>query len=214
MPKATEKDIETHKLILSKNDLALAKLFDTYGKSIIDSLKQWYPKVADEDYNLIIAAVNEAFFGYFQNPNTFNPKLNELKRFLEIASERDLINALKREKRHHLNRENLPEDVELEEKIWNRSLEEKENPESEIIRNEISEKIDSLLKEYFPNGKDMDLAKLILGKERKTEVFVEVFGLTNLNKEEQELLVKRNKDRIKKVIERNGLENKIKILLS
>src|SRR5436190_11891615 len=109
MAKATEQDIKIHNSILAKNDLALAMLFDLYGESIIGSLKKWYSKVAANDEDLIKAAVYEAFLGYYQNPNTFNPELNGLLRFLEIAAERDLINLIKKEKTYRLNLINISE---------------------------------------------------------------------------------------------------------
>ncbi len=213
MIKATEQDIKIHDLILARNDLALAKLFDLYGESIIGSLKNWYPKVAATDDNLIKAAVYEAFFGYYQNPNTFNSDLNSLLRFLEIAAERDLINLIKKEKRYRLNLINISEGVELEEIIGNSSMAEIGNPESELVQSEAFIKINSLLEEYFLNERDVQLAKLILSNERRSEVYIEILEQGDLSKEEQESYVKRNKDRIKKVIERNDLENKIKTLI-
>jgi len=213
MAKATEQDIKIHNLILAKNDLALAKLFDLYGESIIGSLKKWYSQVAATDEDLIKAAVYEAFSGYYQNPNTFNPDLNGLLRFLEIAAERDLINSIKKEKTYRLGLINISEGVELEELIGNSSIAEKVNPESQFVQSEIFNKINSLLEEYFLNKRDVQLAKLILSNERKSEIYIEILEHGDLSKEEQELYVKRNKDRIKKVIERNDLKNKIKALL-
>jgi hypothetical protein len=214
MPKALQIDIDLHKLILAKDDLALVKLFDRYGESVITKLKQWYPETAYKDHNLILGAVNEAFFGYYQNATSFNPALNSLQRFLEIAAERDLINFLKKEKKHYTKRINNPNSVELQEQIWNSAIDEGENPEYRLIQNEVLDKVQRLLKGYFSNSNDLELAKMILMNERKTEVFAEMLQLTEKEKTEQEKIVKRHKDRIKKILQRNDIEEKLKRLLS
>lgn len=79
---ASPKEQRLYHAIVNGDDLALSKLYDLYGKEIIGSLKSWYRKSANKDDAPIFEAVNEAFFGYYKNPTTFNPKLNTLKRLV------------------------------------------------------------------------------------------------------------------------------------
>ena len=212
MTKATAKEIEYHNLILAEDDLALAKLFDFYGEKITASLKSWYSKYARQDEVLILEAVNEAFWGYYKNPHTFNPEHSTLKRFLEIAAERDLKNILEREKKY-FKKQNLPEDVELEEKYWNSIKKDETLSDSQLIFEESLKLINNELAIYFDNETDICLAKLILTGERETETFSNLLGLEKLTIEEQRAEVKKHKDRIKKVLERNQVELKLKRLI-
>lgn len=204
--------IALHQLIMAGDDLALAKLYDQYGESIIFSLRSWYPKVAQKDLAHILEAVNEAFWGYFKNPGTFEPHKGTLKRFLEVAAERDLINLLQKENRHN-GKIALPEDVELEEKLWNSITEDTQPADEGLIRQEIMELIDNELNNYFPTASDTLVAKMILQGVRETVAFAEVLQIGELGPEEQRKEVKKIKDRIIKVIERNQIVSKLKNLL-
>ena len=77
--KATDQERDLHSLIIEGDDLALSKLYELHGDSVIRSLKLWYKGIKDEA--LIFQAVNEAFLGYYKNPKTYNPELNSLQRF-------------------------------------------------------------------------------------------------------------------------------------
>lgn len=210
--KATYLELELHSLIMAGDDLALAKLYDHHGESIFTALCRWYPKIAQKDKAFLLEAVNEAFWGYYKNPQTFDPDKNTLQRFLEIAAERDLINLLQREKRY-FEKSNLPEDVELEEKFWNSIKRDTQATDGRIIEREIMHLIDKELSTHFLNETDITLAKMVFQGIRETDAFVEVLQIQGLKKEEQRREVKRHKDRIIKVIERNQIKSKLKSLL-
>ena len=210
--KATPEEKQLLSEILGGDDLALSKLYTLHGETIITSLKSWYPKVAQKDEALVLEAVNEAFWGFFNNPATFDPERNSLKRFLEVAADRDLINILNREKKHSLKKD-LPEDVELQEKLWNSTVGNGNSADSEMIHDELMETAENELARYFKTEQDISLVKLILQKERETGVYVEVLGIQNLSIDEQREEVKRHKDRIKKVLQRNQVEQKINKLI-
>lgn len=204
-----DKCLELHHLVLKGDGLSLSKLIDLLGETIINKLKKWYPKVAQSDTSLIQEAVSEAFLGYFRNPLTFNSTKNTLQRFLEIAAERDLLNILEKEKKH-TNTIKAPDDVELEEKFWNSILKEYEQSDTEIIYEELVELVDKELFTHFDCELDVKLAKLVISGERETTVFSSVLKLEHLHIDEQRAEVKRNKDRIKKVLDRNSVEEKLK----
>lgn len=210
--KATTTEMDLHSSVKQKDDLALSKLYDLYGDSIVKSLKRWFPKIAIKDESFILEAINEAFFGYYKNPDTFNPQINSLNRFLEVAAERDLINILNREKKHS-NRQDLPDNVELQENFWNRWVENKGWTDGEIIERETIALINIELQAHFSDNSDVIMAKMVLSGERDTSEFSSILDIEHLPIESQREEVKKHKDRIKKVLERNQVELKIKNLI-
>jgi hypothetical protein len=210
--KATDKELEQHALIISRNDFALAKLFDELGDHIVAALKKWYEKVANMDEGLILEAVNEAFWGYYKNPETFNPNQNTLLRFLEIAAERDLKNILEREKKH-LKKINIPENVELEENYWNSITRVNQSTDGSLIEEEALKQVKAELSKHFKTEIDIELAKHILFGERQTEVFSKLLNIETLDVNDQKKQVKKHKDRIKAILTRHEVEAKIKRIL-
>jgi len=208
--KTSHRELELHSLIQKDDDVALMELFEIHGETIMIKLKSWYKSVLDEA--LILEAVNEAFFGYYKNPNTFNPKKGTLSRFLEVAAERDLKNILQKENRRG-KKIDLPEDVELQEKMWNSILSESEASDSAIVMTETYSKVEEFLQGYFLNSVDVELARLILMKERANTEFVKVLNIDSLSPQDQTKEVKRNKDRIKKVISRNNIEEQLRAII-
>lgn len=214
MAKASDEEIAIHKLILAKDSLALAKLYKLYTNPILYTLVSWAPKYAHMDRALINEAINEAFFSYSKNPSTYNPDKKTLLSFLVMAAKRDFLNILEREKKHTIGKQELPEDVELEEKIWNSSIGNKHTPESQLITKQVKEALVTELALYFNSETDIEMAKLVLLKVRETEKFSEILEIENLTKEEQQSEIKRHKDRIKKILERNNVETRLKRLMS
>lgn len=212
MSHTKNEELELHRAVMDKDDLALAKIFGLYSDHLIACLKRWFPKPARQDEALVLEAVNEAFWGYYKNPVTFNPKKNTLERFLEIAADRDMRNILQREKKHFKKR-NLPQDVELEEKFWNSVKKDEGSPDEQLIHNQSIEILHKELSNYFTNELDVRLAKLIIAGERETSTFSELLKIEELTIEKQRIEVKKHKDRIKKVLERNQIESKLKNLL-
>jgi len=210
--KASKVELELHALVSSGDSLALTKLYDAYGERIIVLLGARYPKVANKDDAQIYDSVNQAFFGYHRNPGTFDPEKSTLKRFLEIAAERDLKNILEKEAKQG-KKKNLPEDVELEEKFWNSVVQEQEEPENQLIAKETTTLIDLELTVHFESAEDRIIAAMIISGERQTSAYAAVLQITELTTAEQTGEVKRAKDRIKKVLERKDVENKIKKIL-
>jgi len=209
---ASNKELKLHNAIKHKDNLALAKLYDLYGDSLVTTLKSRYPRASSRDELFIFESVNEALFGYYKNPETYNPELNTLKRFLEMAAERDLLNILQKEKRHS-NKKDLPDDVELQDIFWNNIKKDENLPDGNMVTSETFDLIENELKQHFSNDQDISLAKMILSGERATEAFAELLAINHLSLEEQRLFVKKTKDRIKKVIERNEVESKLKNIL-
>jgi RNA polymerase sigma-70 factor (ECF subfamily) len=205
-------DLELHQLVMKGDDVALGRLYDSYSEAVSVKLMSLYHKVAKTDTALIGEAIIGAFLGYSRNPSTFNPDKSSLLRFLEMAAERDLLNILEREKRY-LHVEKPPENVELEENFWNSIIRENHGADSELIFRETMKLVEAELARYFPNPLDVRLARLVIAGERDTNVFCDVLEIQELDAREQQVQVKRHKDRIKKVLERNRVVDNLKELL-
>lgn len=210
--KATSQELELHHAIKNRDDIALPRLFDEYVEKVVKSLEIKYRSVSKRDKDLIVMAVNDAFLDYYFNPDRFNPQLSGLLGFLKMASRSDLINLLKKEENRNMKNDFL-EDVELQEKFRNSIIKSYSSADTTILSDEIMEAVRHILEKYFSTETDIALALMILSKERETEHYVEVLEIGELTLDEQRAEVKKQKDRIKKVLERNDIENKIKSLL-
>lgn len=207
---ALPKEWELHQLIVAQDQLALSKLYETCAEEIISYLKQKYFEVYQKDKDVVLEAINEAFLNYFFNPSSYNPEKKTLKRFLIMAAEGDLINRLQKDKKYANIFKSIPMDVELEENFWNSKVRAIEDPENNLITTERFAAIEQLLLDHFGKKEDVEVAKMILTGERETERFAAVLKLEHLSNEQIREEVKRVKDRIKKYIKRNDLEQKIK----
>lgn len=204
--------ITLHQLVQSGDTLALAKLYDEYGENIVNVLRIDFNDLAKKDDSYLFEAVNQAFMGYYSNPNTFDPTQKTLKNFLILAAKRDLQNIIEKNKKH-VGKLKALTDVEVEENIWNRIEENTHLPDAEIIQSESISLVNQELRNYFKNECDFELAKMILRGERETEAYAAILQIETLEKAEKQEEVKKHKDRIKKVLDRNQVELKLKKLL-
>ena len=131
---------------------------------------------------------------------------------MEIASERDLKNIINREKKYN-NKENLPQDVELEEKFWNSIKRDRQLPDTKLVMVQSMHLVEKELSNYFTSQTDILLAKMVLSEERETDSYADVLQISSLPIEDRRKEVKKNKDRIKKVLDRNQVHSKLKRLL-
>lgn len=210
--KVTPRELELHLAIKGKSDIALSRLYEMHGVQIVRILKSKYHSTAKRDEALIFDAVNEAFLGYFNNSGTFNPEKYKLFTFLLVAADRDLQNLLVKE-RKHLNRKDLPEDVELQEIFWNSIMKAHSSADDTIHIDETMTAIQKILENLFSTDQDVELAWMVLANVRETEPYSEILGIEMLEISEQQAEVKKIKDRIKIVLKRNDVENKIKSLI-
>jgi hypothetical protein len=205
MAQATSDEIELHKLIQSGDDLAFAKLCDKYLEATIKKVRNFNWQMHLSDSSLITEVVIDSFYGYLYNPDKFNPEKQMLEKFLVIDAEGDLKNVWAKKKNYQNKFEVIKNDVEFDEQFGKSESGKVRNlntPNQILINNEASKILEAELKKHFNADKDIEMANLILAKERDTSLYAEVLGITHLEFEEQQQEVKRNKDRIKKVIDR------------
>ncbi len=200
MAQASDKEREIHQLILLKDDLAFAKFCDEYYGIVHKKVSAFNRQIAQEDEALIIDVVTDSFLKYFNDPTRYNPEKQSLEKFLIMDAEGDLKNALEKIKRKN---KNIDRSVELGEKIGNSSMENEElNPIDQLINKEATDILEHKLKDLFTNEKDIQLAHLMLSGERKSTEFAKILEIEHLEPEEQRSEIKKQKDRIDKVIRR------------
>jgi RNA polymerase sigma-70 factor (ECF subfamily) len=197
-----------HERLLRNDPTAPSVLAEAALDLIVGRLLKANPRLGDSD--LIQTAAIDALINYIKRPDQYNPTKRGLLGYLVMSAQGDLRNALaaihKRQER-----EISLESVELRQIGRNIELELVDGDDAnETVLGATAENLDSTqierliqeLSALFDTQVDMDIAKLVLSGERDTVAFAKVLGINELDITEQRKEVKRQKDRIKKRIER------------
>ena len=152
------------------------------------------------DEHIVAEGVTDAILDYCENPQKFDATRGvPLDGFIRMAARRNVSNLLRGEKRRKVREEKygrakLESPVELSGSVGNLLQKDKkmrvQRPMAEAM---------TILKDK----KDQQIHKLRLQGERRTQVFAQVLEINHLTAEVQRREVKRAKDRIDKVLERN-----------
>jgi len=149
------------------------------------------------------ATVNAVMLDYILHPERFDPSKSGLLGYLKRAAERDLMNAVEKDRRQRRGEE-LHADV--EEGIRARN---KRSEIARITRDAEEEAISRIQREKglaavskVGNDRDTVLLRLIAEGERSTNKFAAVLGIEGLPIAEQRLIVKQHKDRLKMRLKR------------
>ena len=183
--------IDIHQRLLGGDPVAPAELAIEVFEDLVAAIES-ANKIDDPD--LIQDACTEAWENYVKNPATFNPSERSLFGYLKMSAQGDLRNRIAKESRRR-KKENAVEDVELSVFDGN-----------EIMENEFAiqwDEIERRLESVFDDLADRQAARLIIAGERATSTFVDIFSLHQHSPEEQRKEVKRQKDRIKKNLQRS-----------
>lgn len=200
MPAASNTEKEIHQLILGKDELAFAKLCDIYFEPVYKHIKTYNHGAFQEEETLLMDLVTDAFMAYFKSPHKYNPDKLGLESFLVMDVEGNLKNEL--EKISRRNKKNIKV-VGLYPEIGNSIIKDDEpDPAQQLIFKETAEILNLRLSELFNDEKDIQVAQLMLSGERRTTEYISLLGLEELNTAEQNLEIKRRKDRIDKTLKR------------
>lgn len=183
-----------HVQFLSDDPTASARLVEGAFESLILQLSKKFPDLRGSD--LLNDAVTDALMEYIKAPSNFDPSKRGLFGYLLMAAKRDLLNALSKKERRE-NREVSIDTVENND-FGGNIVSTQASLDCLIDANTTQKEIDKL----FDNSEDKRMAWCILQGERSTEAYVDILGIHSLPVAEQQRVVKRNKDRIKKRIER------------
>jgi RNA polymerase sigma factor (sigma-70 family) len=180
------------------DDLAAAYL-DPLARYIVACNRGVDPHYAEE-------AAQEAILGVIKNPCSFDPHGNlDLAGYLRMAARGDLRNLLDRDAKHHQGRVRW-ESVELSGDERN-SIGRDDDPSlplqvDEAVRARASA-VDPSVRDGLTEAENRVL-DLILRGEKRTSVFAEALGITDLPPKDQRREVKRVKDKLKKRLGRTG----------
>lgn len=199
MAQATHKEREIHRLVLSGDDLAFAKFCDEYYEFIYEKVLAFNKIIFNENETLIMDVVTDTFLKYFRNPARYDPEKQTLEKFLIMDAEGDLKNEWEKWKRQN---KNLVRSVGFEEKNGNSIRDEEPDPINNLINKEDIEILYKKLKILFTDEKDIEIAHLMLAGERRSSEYAKILEIEDRPKDEQRLEIKKQKDRIDKVIRR------------
>ena len=155
--------------------------------------------------NLVDTAVTDAVLNYLDNPAQFEKKKKTLLRYLLMSAKGDLLNTIKPSKLDE-NSTHLNEDVEFGDSFTEETIEGHVASAKIDVEIEVENRMSSVhsrINELFPEQKDREFVVMMMNGVRDTEEFAKILGIEQLNSSQQRDIVKRHKDRIKKVITRN-----------
>lgn len=187
-----------HRRLLSGDPTAPARLARAYLEPVVDHLRARFPDVRDRD--LLWDAAADAILNYAEDPSTYDPQKRGLFGYLKMSARGDLLNALDRESRR--------KNVELDVVGGNRLQEDDEEEYASEKDPEAVARSDETMRRVYdalPDPRDHQILHLMMDQVRETRAFAEVLGIETKDEAEQRRIVKRNKDRIKKRIQRLGL---------
>jgi RNA polymerase sigma-70 factor (ECF subfamily) len=172
-----------------------------YLRPLLARLEATFPH---DDPHLRQTAVHEALLDYVQHPQRYDPAQTDLGAYLRMAARRDLLNLRQREARHRRRREPWSV-VEDEDNGGNLSGREEEPPAA-LLRREEAEGREALFQAVAEgcSPQEKRVLDLMRAGERRTSAYADAVDAGGQPSEEQERVVKRVKDRLKKRIERGG----------
>lgn len=183
-----------HERLLALDPVASTELADAVWTPLVKELRKRHPRLNPSD--LLLDAAADAVMNYIKRPRQFDPDRRGLFDYLVMSAEGDLRNALAKASRRK-RVEISVDDVELFSVVGKESLEKSET--GGRVTQEVRERIAMI----FRDPRDREALELIFDGERSTAVFARVWGLRNLSAKEQALEVKRQKDRVKKMLQRH-----------
>jgi RNA polymerase sigma-70 factor (ECF subfamily) len=206
MSQPTEFELKIHQRLLARDPIAPAVLSDAYLDRVIDRLRRRYREV--QDGALITEAAIDAVLSYVEDPAQYKPDQGGLLSYLLIAAKGDLLNALAKERRVAARFEPL---VRIDEDAdgRNRLAERKElihYDEYNLPEGNAGLDLIDLVAQIITDPRDRQIVDLMMKGERRTDVFAELLGIPDREKSEREKIVKRNKDRLKRRLERLGIK--------
>jgi RNA polymerase sigma-70 factor (ECF subfamily) len=185
-----------HESLRAGDPTATARLFEVIHRPIRRTLRRLHSQASEDQIN---DATVDAVLSYIKRPEQYRPDKQSLFSYLVMSARGDLRNLLARERRRRL-KEILRDDVELLDDGGNNDLETNFIEPADIERSLVN------LERLLNDPKDRAMVRLMAAGERSTIRFAEALGIAHLSVDEQRKLVKREKDRVKKWIERHATD--------
>lgn len=189
-----------HQRLLAGDVTTFAEIAEFALPILTERLSKKFPNL--DDPHLVDMAVVDALMSYQGHPTQYNSSKLRLEQYLYMSARGDLLNLLKKQNKD-IALVPLVEIVELEEPGSEYGVEVKDDVN---IENEVTEKLSPTWRNIcalLPDPIDQEMVQLMMDGTRETDIYAEVLGITALPADEQFSTVKRNKDRIKKILLRH-----------
>lgn len=189
-----------HRRLLERDPVGPADFAAAFLKPLIAWLQTTHAGV---DPMACEEAADEAIVGLLNNPTAYDPDRLGVEAFLRMAAQRDLLNLLRKERRHHRNRRDLKvvEHASADGKYLMREddpslpLQIEEAKEHRTPPDALWQPLTDVERRFWEQMEQ---------GEWRTPAFAIILGITHLPASEQRREVKRVKDRLKKRLERSG----------
>jgi hypothetical protein len=198
-----EKLQNLHARMLTGDVVAPSELAELVLPVLTERLSKRHPTIFDP--HLIDIAVTDTLLNYFNHPDRYKSAEASLIGYLLMSANGDLLNLLK-PKSVERKSIKLDEDVELRDSYAEIPVESSIAADDLNVEDAVLARLSpvaSRIRELFSDPRDQELAEMLINGIRKTEEYGKVLGIDHLDSSDQQAIVKRHKDRIKKMIIRN-----------
>ncbi len=180
-----------HDRLLAGDPTAFAQIAERYLSPLVARLRRKFPA---SDPDLIDHAVMDALLNYRDRPTQFDPTRRTLGGYLLMSARGDLLNSLHETRTNFVELDaataeyqvEIADETEMEPEVWARL-------------SPVWERLHAIL----DNPIDEQIVLLMMDGVRETSEYAQVLGIATRPPGEQELEVKRHKDRIKARIRRH-----------
>ncbi|MBI1763824.1 MAG: hypothetical protein HYR56_20560 [Acidobacteria bacterium] len=167
-----------------------AEIAERFLPPLAQLLRRHFARLPDPQ--LIESAAIDALLHYFAHPEKFDPAKGSLLGYLRLDATRDLLNLLARQKKVVELQQPLPEYDVLDKAA--------SDPETQLLAQ--ATPLVRLVRACVTDPVDRELLELMTDGVRETAAYAAVLGIANRPARAQEKLVKRHKDRLKKMLRR------------
>ena len=191
-----------HQRLVEGDPLAPSELVESFMGELVNRLSGRLRKTVDDV--LVQDAVTDALLAYVQEPTKYDPTKSRLLSYLSMSAYGDYLNMVAREQRRTRRQvpiENVEQRLEAG-NYWVEDVEETVLRKLGTLTDEERSQIRMTIIEQFPDPQDRKLLSLLLDGERNTAAYSTVLGIQESDPVEQRRIVKRNKDRLTKRLER------------
>lgn len=203
MPSASSADRELHRRLLEADPVTTAELAEQYLGPLLKGLARAFPRVDDA---ILCDVAVELVLALAKQPEKYDPDRLGLQAYLRMDAKGDVLNRIEKEQKRTSRLMLLPS-VELSPQPLNtqqKRLDDLLFPDDEFELPPGLTRAAALmeLRRALPNETDRQALMLMLDGERRTPVFAGVWELGRLDEPSQRRAVKKNKDRVRKMLER------------
>lgn len=189
---------ELHARLVDGDRIASEELARVVLPEVVGRLARQWRALAGTD--AVHDAAVEVLVVYLRDPQRYDPSRSNLVSWLYMQAHGDLTNDYRSPRRSFNQRRVAPlrESVESEDFARNLRLVESDTYPSDVERDALDDALTAL-----DHDRDRRLLALLLDGDTSTKAAADALGIGHLPMEEQQIEVKRNKDRIKARIKRH-----------